>query len=70
VVDVRNGDFVTEPEPILEGTVIAEGVDSQLGTTAVDHLAFIVTTIRDHLWARECDHAGALLFCPKCGQRR
>ena len=70
VVDVRDGEFVTEPEPILEGTVIAEGADSQLGTTPVDHLAFIVTTIRDHLWARECDHAGALLFCPKCGQRR
>jgi hypothetical protein len=70
VVDVRDGEFVTEPEPILEGTVIAKGVDSQLGTTPVDHLAFIVTTVRDHLWARECDHAGALLFCPKCGQRR
>jgi hypothetical protein len=70
VVDVRDGEFVTEPEPILEGTVIAEGVDSQLGTTPIGHLTFIVTTIRDHLWARECDHAGALLFCPKCGQRR
>ncbi len=70
VVDVRDGEFVTEPEPILEGTVIAEGADSQLRTRPVDHLAFIVTTIRDHLWARECDHAGALLFCPKCGQRR
>jgi hypothetical protein len=69
VVGVRDGEFVTEPEPILEGTVIAEGVDSQLGPTPVDHLAFIVTTIRDHLWARECDHAGALLFCPKCGRR-
>jgi hypothetical protein len=70
VVDVRDGEFITEPEPILEGTVVAEGVDSQLGTTPVDHLAFIVTTIRDHLWERECDHTGALLFCPKCGQRR
>jgi hypothetical protein len=69
VVGVRDGEFRTKPEPILEGAAIAEGVDSQLGTTPVDHLAFIVTTIRDHLWARECDHVGALLFCPKCGRR-
>ncbi len=23
----------------------------------------------DHLWAQSCDHAGALLYCPKCGAR-
>jgi hypothetical protein len=63
------GAIVTEPSPIMEGDVIAEGIDSQLGETPVDHIAFIVRTIRDYLWGAQCDHAGALFYCPKCGQR-
>lgn len=59
----------TEPVPVMQGEVIAEGVESQLGDTPIEHIAFIVATIRDHLWARECDHDGALFFCPTCGQR-
>jgi hypothetical protein len=33
----------------MKGEVIAEGVVSQLGATAAEHIAFIVRTIRDHL---------------------
>ena len=63
------GGMVTEPVPIMEGEVIAEGLDSQLGPTPVDHVAFIVRTIRDHQREARCDHAGALSYCPKCGRR-
>ena len=65
----ENGGLVTEPVPIMEGEVIAEGIDSQQGASPVEHIAFIVQTIRDHLWGAQCDHAGALLYCPKCGHR-
>lgn len=65
----ENGDFITEPVPVMEGDVIAEGIDSQLGVTAEEHIALIVRTIRDHLWGVQCDHAGALFYCPKCGRR-
>ncbi|MFE6924188.1 hypothetical protein ACFVAV_24405 [Nocardia sp. NPDC057663] len=54
---------------IERGDVIAEGIDQQLGATPVDHLAFIVGTIRDYLWAGKCDHEGALFYCPRCGVR-
>lgn len=70
LAEVReDGELVTEPVPIMEGRVIAEGVESQLGESALDHISFIVRTIRDHLWAEQCDHLGALFFCPKCGKR-
>lgn len=65
----EDGELVTEPVPITRGEVIAEGIDSQLGAEPVEHIAFIVRTIRDHLWGQACDHAGALFFCPSCGQR-
>jgi hypothetical protein len=65
----EDGGLVTEPVPIMEGEVIAEGIDTQLGTSSVEHIAFIVQTIRDHLWDAQCDHAGALFYCPKCGHR-
>jgi hypothetical protein len=64
-----DGELVTEPVPIREGSVIAEGVEGQLGAYAVDHLAFIVRTVRDHVRGAGCDHAGALAFCPWCGAR-
>lgn len=64
-----DGEPVTEPVPITAGTVIADGVESQLGTSPVEHIAFIVRTIRDHLRSQACGHFGALFFCPKCGLR-
>jgi hypothetical protein len=69
-VDVaEDGGLVTEPVALESGDVIAEGVESGLGQTPVDHITFIVERIRDHLWRESCDHAGALFFCPKCGYR-
>ena len=65
----EDGAFVTEPVPIMEGEVIAEGLDTELGASPTEHIAFIVQTIRDHLWGAQCDHAGALFCCPKCGHR-
>ena len=65
----EDGEFVTEPVPIMEGEVIARGTDSDLGTAPVDHLAFVIRTIRDHLRGVGCEHHGARLFCPDCGQR-
>lgn len=65
----EDGEPRTEPVPLTEGEVIAEGTDTELGDTPVEHLAHIVRKVRDHLWARDCDHAGALFFCPKCGTR-
>ena len=63
------GKFVTEPVPIMEGEVIAQGTDSDLGAAPVDHIAFVVRTVRDHLRRVGCEHHGAWLFCPDCGQR-
>jgi hypothetical protein len=65
----EDGKFVTEPVPIMEGEVIARGADSDLGAAPVDHIAFVVRTIRDHLRGVSCEHHGARLFCPDCGQR-
>lgn len=68
LAEVReDGELVTEPVPIMEGRVIAEGVESQLGESALDHISFIVRTIRDHLWAEQCDHLGAVSFVPSAG---
>jgi hypothetical protein len=65
----EDGTFVTEPVPIMEGEVIAQGAESDLGAAPVDHIAFVVRTIRDHLRGVGCEHRGAGLFCPVCGQR-
>jgi hypothetical protein len=65
----EDGELVTEPVPIMEAGVIAEGTDAQLGASPMEYIAFIVQTIRDHLWGAQCDHAGALFYCPKCGHR-
>jgi hypothetical protein len=64
-----DGRFVTETVPIMEGELIARGVDADLGRTPVEHIAFVVWTIRDHLRGVGCGHQGARLFCPDCGQR-
>ena len=47
--------------------MIARGPASQLGETAIERLDFVVRTVRQHLWRRQCDHLGALFFCSKCG---
>jgi len=65
----EDGTFVTEPVPIMEGEVIARGAESDLGAEPVDHIAFVVRTIRAHLRGVGCEHRGARLFCPDCGQR-
>lgn len=49
LVGVENGEFVTEPVPMVEGEVIAEGAASQLGESWIDHISFIVRTIRPPL---------------------
>jgi hypothetical protein len=64
-----DGTYVTEPVPIMEGETIAQGTDSDLGAAPVDHIAFVVRTIRDHLRGVGCEHYGARLFCPDCGRR-
>ena len=66
----EDGEFVTEPVPIMEGEVIARGVDADLGDAPVGYIAFVVQTIRDHLRGVGCGHQGARLFCPDCGQRK
>jgi hypothetical protein len=63
------GKFVTEPVPIMEGEVIARGTASDLGAAPVDHIAFVVRKIRDHLRSIGCEHRGARLFRPDCGRR-
>jgi hypothetical protein len=62
------GKFVTEPVPIMEGEVIARGTASDLGAAPVDHIAFVVRTVRDHLRGIGCEHQGARRFCPDCGR--
>jgi len=64
-----DGEMLTEPVEMTEGTVIAEGVESALGDTARDHLEFIVRTIREHITGESCSHRGAINFCPTCGSR-
>jgi hypothetical protein len=49
--------------------VIAERVESALGATDLEHLEFIVRTIREHISGEICPHLGAIAFCPTCGAR-
>jgi hypothetical protein len=65
----EDGALITESVPIMEGEVIAQGAESDLGTAPIDHIAFVIQTIRDHLRGAGCEHRGARLFCPDCGQR-
>jgi hypothetical protein len=64
-----DGGMVTEPVPIMEGEVIAEGIDSQLGATAAEHIGFTVRTIRDTCGALSSTRPVALFYSPKCGRR-
>lgn len=63
------GDMITEPVELTSGVEIAHGLDDDLGETAVEHLEFIVGTVRAHLQAETCGHEGARAFCPDCGLR-
>jgi hypothetical protein len=63
------GQPVTEQVELSEGEVVADGLAGALGSTATEHLDFIVRTIREHLWQRSCTHGGGLLYCPQCGTR-
>lgn len=65
----EDGKMITEPVETTFGTVIAEGIQSALGTTDLDHLEFIVRTIREHVTGETCPHVGAIVFCPTCGVR-
>ena len=64
-----DGELITEPVEMKSGPVIAEGLESVLGETAIHHLEFIVRTIREHLTGIRCAHDGAGSFCPTCGAR-
>lgn len=63
----RHGEWRIELDP--EGTVIAEGREADLGQTSLQHLEFIVRTIREHMTREACSHQGAVNFCPTCGCR-
>ena len=56
-----------DQEVPASGTVIARGLEEELGDDLVSHLSFVVDTIRCHLRAQACDHPGAAAFCPHCG---
>jgi hypothetical protein len=64
-----DGEMLTEPVETTQGEVIAEGVASALGDTAIAHLEFIVRTIREYITGECCQHLGAINFCPTCGTR-
>lgn len=64
-----DGEAISEPVELDEGEVIARGVDVDLGDSPIDHIEFIVRTVRTELRHRACNHAGAKLFCPECGTR-
>lgn len=65
----EDGKMITESVEATSGAVIAEGVDSALGATDLDHLEFIVRTIQEHVTGETCPHVGAIVFCPTCGVR-
>lgn len=62
-----DGEMITEPVELTSGPVIAEGFEGQLGDTAVDHLAFIVRTVRGFIRGESCLHPLARAFCADCG---
>lgn len=64
-----DGKLLTETVEMTSGPVIAEGLESALGDTAIHHLEFIVRTIREHLTGIRCAHEAAGDFCPTCGAR-
>jgi hypothetical protein len=63
-----DGELQTEPVELTSGIEIASGLDEDLGGTAVEHLAFVVETVRAHLRAESCRHEDARAYCPDCGR--
>lgn len=64
-----NGKMLTEPVELTSGDTIAEGSEANLGAGAVEHLSFIVDTVRTHLAQATCPHPRAERYCPACGAR-
>jgi len=64
-----DGELETQAVELTSGDEIASGLDDDLGSTAVKHLAFIAGTVRAHLRAESCRHEGARAYCPDCGRR-
>lgn len=64
-----NGEMLTEPVELTSGDTIAEGSEGNLGVGAVEHLSFIVDTVRAHLAQTVCTHPNAERYCPACGLR-
>ena len=63
------GEFITQTVELTSGEVIAEGMSTALGEGPVEHLSFIVDTVRTHLGQLGCAHEGAGRYCPSCGRR-
>ena len=66
---MRRSFVFTEPVELTSGDTIAEGSESSLGAGPVEHLGFIVDTVRAHLNQTTCPHPGAERYCPACGAR-
>lgn len=64
-----DGETITEPVELTSGDTIAEGSESSLGAGPVEHLRFIVDTVRTHLNQTTCTHPRAERYCPACGAR-
>ncbi len=64
-----DGEMITERVELTSGETIAEGADSSLGDGPVEHLRFIVETVRTHLAQASCAHRRAERYCPECGSR-
>ena len=64
-----DGEMVTEPVELTSGEVIAEGAETDLHGNPVDHLRFIVDTVRTYLRQSSCTHPKAARYCPEYGAR-
>lgn len=64
-----DGEMATEPVELTSGETIAEGREPSLGDSPVDHLRFIVETVRAHLARTICTNPRAERYCPACGAR-
>ena len=64
-----DGEMLTEPVELTSGVTIAEGSETALGERPVEHLNFIVDTVRAHLQRTTCAHPRAEQYCPACGAR-
>ncbi len=65
----EDGEMITDAVELTSGTEIARGLESDLGTGAVEHLDFIVRRVREFIRGETCTHPGARQYCPDCGTR-